>query len=61
MPDKFHLCVTCGRLKHERMFESGDDTCRDCYREVKEGYRKLDMKFKEDPDGDGFIYVEAEA
>lgn len=49
--DRFYLCVTCGKLKHESLYErEGACTCDDC----KRGGRGA-VNFKEAPDGEGFI------
>lgn len=57
--DRFYLCMTCGHLKHERLFEEGDCTCQDCYDEVSRDYRQdAYPRYREARDGDGFIYLE---
>lgn len=48
--DRFFLCVTCGRLKHEGLFHEGDCTCTDCYEADRHS-----VNFREAPDGDGFV------
>lgn len=48
--DKFHLCVTCGHLKHEDLFREGACTCEDCKNEGREA-----VNFREAPDGVGFV------
>lgn len=54
--ERFHLCMTCGHLKHERLFEVGDCTCQDCYDEVDRGYRgDSAARYREAPDGEGFV------
>lgn len=53
MPEQdtvLHLCVTCGRLKTEDMFEEGDCTCQDCYREGR-----TEVNYVENPDGEGWV------
>lgn len=53
--ERFHLCLSCGRLKHEDLFGPGDCTCQDCYDEVDRGYRSSGIRYKETPDGEGFV------
>lgn len=52
--DRFHVCVTCGRIKHEDLFEDGDCTCDDCYRKGRS-----DVNWREGDDGDGFVPAES--
>lgn len=54
--DRYHLCMTCGRLKHENLFEIGDCTCADCY-----NADESTVRYREAPDGNGFIAVSHEA
>ena len=48
--ERFHVCVTCGRLKHEELFREGACTCDDCKDRGNEA-----VNWVEAPDGDGFV------
>ena len=52
-PNRYGLCVTCGRLKHVDLFNEGDCTCHDCY-EANDSK----IRFVEADDGEGFIEAE---
>ena len=47
---RFYLCVTCGRLRREDMFEDGDCTCELCHEEGN-----TEVRWSEADDGDGFV------
>jgi len=53
--DRHHLCVTCGRLKHEDLFNEGDCTCQDCYKADR--YK---VNYQEAPNGNGFVRAKDE-
>ncbi len=48
--DRYYVCVTCGHLKHEDLFESGDCTCMDCYDRGSSS-----VNWHEAKDGDGYV------
>jgi hypothetical protein len=50
-PDRYYLCVSCGRLKHEDFFAEGARTCDVCH---EAGQYSVD--WQEAPDGDGYLY-----
>lgn len=50
-----YLCMACGRLKNENVFEEGRTICNDC---IKEG-RTTD-RFREAPDGYGYVLKQTE-
>lgn len=47
---RFYLCLTCGRLKAEHLFEEGDCTCNDCYQEGRG-----ELVWRPASDGDGYV------
>ena len=51
--DRYLLCMSCGCLKHELMFEVGDCTCKDCYAQ-----NRPEVRYKEASDGEGYVRVE---
>lgn len=54
--DRFYLCVTCGRLKAEELFEENDCTCQDCYRDGRS-----DVNWHEADDGYGYVRADDES
>lgn len=50
--DRFHVCATCGRLKHEDLFTANDCTCDDCNSEGRS-----EVNWQEANDGDGWVAV----
>lgn len=49
--DRFHLCVTCGQLKHEDLYaEEGNCTCDDCHEAGRH-----EINYREAQDGDGYV------
>lgn len=52
---RYHVCVTCGRLKHEELFDKGDCTCKHCYEDGRS-----EINYREAPDGDGFVLRQVE-
>jgi len=52
--DRYYLCVTCGRLKHEDLYaHEGNCTCDDCHEADRH-----EINYREAPDGDGFVSKE---
>lgn len=47
---RFYVCVTCGHLKREDLFEDGACTCSICHEAKQE-----DVNWVEAPDSDGFV------
>lgn len=52
-PDRYYLCVSCGRLKHEALFAEDARTCDICH---EAGQYSVD--WQEAPDGDGYLYCD---
>ena len=52
--DRYYLCVTCGRVKHEDLYaEEGNCTCDDCHEAGRH-----EINYREAPDGEGFVHAE---
>lgn len=47
---RFHLCMSCGKLRSADYFEDGDCTCRICYER-----ENADVAFREADDGEGYV------
>jgi len=49
-PDRYYLCVSCGRLKHEDLFAEGACTCDVCHEAGQ-----YSVNWRKAPDGDGWL------